>query len=165
MSPHVQSPLLRLLPQINENIHTYLPKTCPDIYSHQPTSHRNPLNPLKNMLSQHSPANTELTPSLSLSLTHAHMHAHMHTLSLFPEHSKTKQLVNLGGDILPQRCSRQPARGSLAQPVTMLTRLQAECTVCRKEKSFPRTMMEVAQMCAWRKPVNLGFDPSKISKG
>ena len=101
MSPHVQSPLLRLLPQINENIHTYLPKTCPDIYSHQPTSHRNPLNPLKNMLSQHSPANTELTPSLSLSLTHAHTHAHMHTLSLFPEHSKTKQLVNLGGDILP----------------------------------------------------------------
>ena len=69
MSPCVQSPLLRVLPQINENIHTYLPKTCPDIYSHQPTSHRNPLNPLKNMLSQHSPANTELTPSLSLSLS------------------------------------------------------------------------------------------------
>lgn len=51
MSSHAKSPILRILPQINETIYTYLLKTCSDIHSYQQTSHRySPKASAENML-------------------------------------------------------------------------------------------------------------------
>lgn len=78
MSPHVQSPLLRLLLQISENIHTYLPKTCPDIYSHQPNKPQKSSKPSEKHAKPAFPSKRRtFTPSLS----HTHTHSRTHTLS------------------------------------------------------------------------------------